>query len=116
MMARKKRVAIYACVSADGQTVEDQIRELEAVAKQRGWTIAATFTDNGVSGSKGWNKRPGYDALRKAVAHKECDIVAAWAVDRLGRSLTLLKELRPRRPVGGRPFCGFHTTSRRVEL
>ena len=92
MMARKKRVAIYACVSADGQTVENQIRELKAVAKRRGWNIAATFVDNGISGSKAWNKRPGYDALRKAVAHKECDVVAAWAVDRLGRSLMGLVE------------------------
>ena len=40
----KKRVAIYARVSTDGQTVENQTRELEAVAKRNGWKIVETFT------------------------------------------------------------------------
>ncbi|WP_261935980.1 recombinase family protein [Sphingomonas bisphenolicum] len=44
-------------------------------------------TDHGISGSKGRDKRPGYDALMKAVARREIDMVASWAVDRLGRSL-----------------------------
>jgi DNA invertase Pin-like site-specific DNA recombinase len=38
-------------------------------------------------------KRPGLDALLKGVARKEFDIVAAWSVDRLGRSLQDLIEL-----------------------
>ena len=33
------------------------------------------------------------DALLKAVARREIDMVAAWSVDRLGRSLTHLLEL-----------------------
>jgi DNA invertase Pin-like site-specific DNA recombinase len=31
--------------------------------------------------------RPQFDALLRAVARKEFDVVAAWSVDRLGRSL-----------------------------
>ena len=82
-----KRVALYCRVSTDGQTVENQTRELKAVAKRQGWKIVETFTDKGISGAKGRNGRPGFDALHKAIARKEVDMVAAWSVDRLGRSL-----------------------------
>ena len=93
-----KRVAIYARVSTDGQTVENQRQELRAVADRQGWTVVEIFTDNGVSGAKGRDQRPAFDALCKGVARRDFDIVATWAVDRLGRSLqhlvTFLEELR----------------------
>ena len=82
-----KRVALYCRVSTDGQTVENQTRELEAVAMRHGWEIVETFTDKGISGAKGRDSRPGFNALHKAIARKEVDMVAAWSVDRLGRSL-----------------------------
>lgn len=82
-----KRIALYTRVSQDSQTTENQRRELMAVAERLGWEIVAEFTDHGISGSKGRDKRPGYDALMKAVARREIDMVASWAVDRLGRSL-----------------------------
>jgi DNA invertase Pin-like site-specific DNA recombinase len=46
------------------------------------------FNDAGISGAKGRDKRPGFDRLMLAVARREIDMVAAWSVDRLGRSLT----------------------------
>ena len=56
--------------------------------------------DEGISGTKGRDKRPGLDALLKSVARREFDIVAAWSVCRLGRSLPdligLLGELQAR--------------------
>jgi DNA invertase Pin-like site-specific DNA recombinase len=82
-----KRIALYTRVSQDTQTTENQRRELMAVAERLGWEVVAEFTDHGISGSKGRDKRPGYDALMKAVARREIDMVASWAVDRLGRSL-----------------------------
>jgi DNA invertase Pin-like site-specific DNA recombinase len=82
-----KSVAIYARVSTDSQTVANQLQELQAVAQRQGWIVAAVFTDEGISGAKGRDKRPGYDALLKAVARREIDLVASWSVDRLGRSL-----------------------------
>lgn len=82
-----KRIALYTRVSQDSQTTENQRRELMAVAERLGWEVVAEFTDHGISGSKGRDKRPGYDALMKAVARREIDMVASWAVDRLGRSL-----------------------------
>ena len=47
----------------------------------------AIYRDEGISGTKGRDKRPGLDALLKGVARREFDIVAAWSVCRLGRSL-----------------------------
>src|SRR5690242_17905556 len=81
------RAAIYLRVSTDGQTVENQRRELLAVAKRHGWEIAGEFVDRGISGAKGRDSRPGLDRLLKGVARREFEMVAAWSVDRLGRSL-----------------------------
>ena len=69
------------------QTVENQLRDLLAVAERQGWTVTATFTDEGISGVKGRDRRPGYDALLKGVARKDFEQIMAWSVDRLGRSL-----------------------------
>lgn len=82
-----KRIALYTRVSTDQQTTENQRRELIAVAERNGWEIVAEFCDEGISGAKGRDQRPGFDALMKAIARREIDIVASWAVDRLGRSL-----------------------------
>src|SRR5712692_5142289 len=86
-MNNPKRVALYARVSTDGQTTENQRRELRAAVERHGWTIAVEFIDHGISGAKGRRDRPQFDALLRAVARKELDVVAAWSVDRLGRSL-----------------------------
>src|SRR5205807_8490815 len=66
---------------------ENQRPELQAVAARHGWQIVAEFADEGISGSKGRDRRPGYDRLLRGVARREFDQVAAWSVDRLGRSL-----------------------------
>lgn len=81
-------MAIYARVSTDRtQTVENQLRELQEVAQRNGWIVTAVFTDEGISGAKGRDKRPGYDALLTGVARKDYEMIACWSVDRLGRSL-----------------------------
>ena len=92
-MTKHKRVALYLRVSTSEQTTDNQRRELEAVAERHGWHVAAAFEDAGISGAKGRELRPGLDSLMKAVARREIDMVAAWSVDRLGRSLTGLLEL-----------------------
>lgn len=84
------KVAIYGRVSQDSQTVENQLQELQAVAQRQGWTVVAIFTDEGISGAKGRDQRPGFDALLKGVARRDFDMIAAWSVDRLGRSLSHL--------------------------
>lgn len=82
-----KRAGIYLRVSQDSQTTENQFRILQEVAERSGWTIVEVFEDAGISGAKSRDKRPGFDALMKAVHRREVDMVAAFAVDRLGRSL-----------------------------
>jgi DNA invertase Pin-like site-specific DNA recombinase len=97
-----KRAALYVRVStaARGQTVENQLQPLQEAATRLGWSIVAVFKDEGISGSQGRQKRPGLDALLKGVSRKEFDIVAAWSVCRLGRSLPdligFLNELQAR--------------------
>jgi hypothetical protein len=82
-----KRVGLYLRVSTDDQTVENQREALTAACEARGWRIVETFEDPGISGAKGREKRPGFDRLHKAVTRRSIDVVAAWSVDRLGRSL-----------------------------
>jgi len=95
----KKRtsVALYARVSTDGQTTENQLQELRKVADRNGWQIIQEFVDHGISGAKGRDQRPAFDEMCKGVVRKEFDLVMAWSVDRLGRSLqhlvTFLDEL-----------------------
>jgi DNA invertase Pin-like site-specific DNA recombinase len=60
--------------------VENQRRELDAVAERNGWHVAKLLADEGMSGDKSRDRRPGF-------ARREFDVVAAWSVDRLGRSL-----------------------------
>jgi len=90
---RTRLAAIYVRVSTGSQTTENQLRELRQVAERHGWRVAAEFADNGISGSKGRDQRPGLDAMMQAVARREVDVVMAWSVDRLGRSLQNLVEL-----------------------
>src|SRR5450759_2584992 len=81
------RAAIYARVSTGGQTTENQLRELRAAAEQLGHQVVAEFTDNGISGAKGRDQRPGLNSLMEGVTRRDFDKVMAWSVDRLGRSM-----------------------------
>lgn len=98
----QRRVGLYVRVSTKGtkQTVDNQLRELKGVAKRNNWNIVAIHSDQ-ISGAKGRDERPGLDALLKSVARSEIDMVAAWSVDRIGRSLidlvSFLNELRSKR-------------------
>lgn len=82
-----KRVALYLRVSTSGQTVENQRIELERVAAAAGWAVIGVYEDAGISGGKGRDQRPAFDRLLKDASRRKFDIVAAWSVDRLGRSL-----------------------------
>jgi DNA invertase Pin-like site-specific DNA recombinase len=92
------RAVLYLRVSTDGQTTDNQQRELEAAAARAGWTIVTVLADNGISGAKGRERRPAFDTLHRLIARRQIDIVMSWSVDRLGRSLqdlvSFLGELR----------------------
>jgi DNA invertase Pin-like site-specific DNA recombinase len=82
-----KRVGVYLRVSTDSQTTENQRLELEAVAERSGWRVVGIYEDAGISGGKGRDKRPGFDGLLKDATARKINMIAAWSVDRLGRSL-----------------------------
>ena len=89
------RAAIYLRVSTNGQTTDTQERELRVAAKRMGHTIVEVYSDNGISGAKGRNGRPEFDRLHRDAARRKFDIVMAWSVDRLGRSLQDLVAFLP---------------------
>lgn len=95
---KNKRVGIYLRVSTAGQTVENQRQDLLRVAEQRGWQIVGEYVDHGISGTKGREKRPEFDRIARDAAQGKLDMVAAWSIDRIGRSLphlvTFMDELR----------------------
>ena len=101
-MTTFRRAALYGRVSTSdqGQTVENQLQPLQE-ARRTAWVDGrGDLRDEGVSGARGRDKRPGLDALSKGVTRREFDVVAAWSVCRLGRSSSdlvgLLDELQAR--------------------
>jgi DNA invertase Pin-like site-specific DNA recombinase len=99
MVPKQKRVGIYLRVSQSDQTTDNQRIDLERVAGQRGWDIVEIYLDHAVSGKR--DRRPALDRLRKDAMQGRLDVVAAWSIDRLGRSLanvvTLLADLTEQR-------------------
>src|SRR5262245_27389177 len=82
-----RRAALYLRVSKDRQTSSNQERQLREAAARMGCEIVAVFADNGVSGAKGRDQRPQFDAMHMAATRREFDVVMAWSVDRLSRSV-----------------------------
>jgi DNA invertase Pin-like site-specific DNA recombinase len=81
------RAALYLRVSTTDQTTENQERELRAAADRLGHVIVEVYRDHGISGGKGREKRPAFDKLHRDATLRKFDLVMAWSVDRLGRSL-----------------------------
>lgn len=52
-----------------------------------GHEVVEVYEDFGISGGRGRDKRPAFDRLHHDAARRKFDIVMAWSVDRLGRSL-----------------------------
>jgi DNA invertase Pin-like site-specific DNA recombinase len=78
--------AIYLRISTQDRTTANQERELRAVAERMGAEVTV-YKDRGISGAKGRDKRPAFDRMCKNAARRQFDILMAWSVDRLGRSL-----------------------------
>src|ERR1700720_3685566 len=82
-----KRAVLYLRVSTVEQTTANQERELRAVAERMGHEIVHVYKDHGISGAKGRDGRPEFDRMCRDAAKRQFDVVMAWSVDRLGRSL-----------------------------
>ena len=88
-----KKIALYARVSTDKQTVENQLLELRSLCERLGYSVVQEYTDNGISGAKGRDERPALNALLKDASRRRFDMVMCWSIDRLGRSLQNLVEI-----------------------
>jgi len=82
-----KRAVLYLRVSTVDQTTANQERELWEVASRMGCEIVRVYKDHGISGAKSRDGRPEFDRLLRDAAQRKFDMVMAWSVDRLGRSL-----------------------------
>src|SRR6516162_5990838 len=82
-----KRAVLYLRVSTIDQTTANQERELREVASRMGCEIVRVYKDHGISGAKSRDARPEFDRLLRDAAQRKFDMVMAWSVDRLGRSL-----------------------------
>jgi DNA invertase Pin-like site-specific DNA recombinase len=81
-----RRAGIYLRMATD-QDAETQLGELETVAARSEWEIVEVYRDAGVSGGKGRDKRPAFNRLIKDATTRKINMIAAWSVDCLGRSL-----------------------------
>ena len=81
------RVAVYARVSTanNGQDPTMQTRELEEYCQRRGWEVAGSYVDTGVSGTK--DSRPELNRLMADAHQRRFSAVLVWKLDRFGRSL-----------------------------
>ena len=81
-------VAIYARVSAKDPSTEGPVDQLRAYCQARGWTDAAVFRGDGISGVR--DNRPELDKLRERILHGDFSVAVVSKMDRLGRSLGLI--------------------------
>jgi len=89
-----QHAVIYARTSTVDQHTENQVYDLEQLARQRDLEIIKLYQDQ-VSGTRA--RRPGLDQLLSDARQGKFDVVLVWACDRLARSvshfLTVLDEL-----------------------
>lgn len=86
------RVAIYGRVSTNEQTTDNQINFLQEIVSRNGWKLVQTYVDEGISGTKGRDKRPEFDRLCKDMVRRKFNRILVWDISRLGRSLQHLVE------------------------
>ena len=86
------RVAIYGRVSTNEQTTDNQINFLQEIVSRNGWELVQTYVDEGISGTKGREKRPEFDRLCKDMVRRKFNRILVWDISRLGRSLQHLVE------------------------
>lgn len=102
------RAAIYARVSTDKQTAENQIQQLAQTCKDKGWDLTKIYQDV-ASGSKGRDQRPQLDAMLKDASRAKFEVVMVWSLDRLGRSVQNLYECLSVIQGGGRDLFVYTT-------
>lgn len=82
-----KKIAIYVRVSTNKQDSTNQLIELRDLAKRMNYEIVQEYIDNGISGTKGREDRPGLDLLLTHAGQRKFEQVMIFDITRLGRSL-----------------------------
>jgi site-specific DNA recombinase len=94
-MTTGARVAVYLRQSLDqtgeGLAVDRQRKACEQFCSARGWTVAATYTDNSASASNGTRRE--FEAMLVDAASGRFAVIVAWALDRLSRTVKDMERL-----------------------
>ncbi len=85
------RIAVYARVSTNDQTVDPQLDALRSYAAARRLEVVDEFIDHGISGSK--DRRPALDEMMAKAKRRSFDAIAVVKLDRLARSTRHLTQL-----------------------
>lgn len=90
------RALIYTRISrdADGDAAsnERQERACRALCEARGWEVVATTRDVSVSAYSG-KERVGWEQAKQQARDGKCDVIVAWHLDRITRSMVELEQL-----------------------
>jgi Resolvase, N terminal domain len=74
-------------LSTDKADHSNQVAALRQIAERRGRDVVEQYHDAGISGAKGRDGRPGLDQMLNDAQRRKFDVIMAWAIDRLSRSL-----------------------------
>lgn len=96
MNSDKKIVAIYTRVSTtdqarEGHSLEEQEKRLRAMCEANGYTVYKVYTDAGISGKYAEN-RPAYQKMLKDMKKGKFNLIVAFKMDRLSRSIIDFEE------------------------
>jgi len=83
-----KRCVAYLRVSTQGQDTEPQLQAIKAAVEKSGDVLVNVYKDHGISGAKGRDQRPALDLMLKDAVAKKFDLLVAFDLTRLGRSLS----------------------------
>lgn len=82
-MSNFNRVAIYARVSTEDQTTDNQIPALEEYCHRYGWTVKKIYSEEASAWRSG--RQSELKQLLIRASHHDYDIVLIWSLDRLTR-------------------------------
>lgn len=96
MSSEQKIVAIYTRVSTtdqarEGHSLEEQEKRLRAMCEANGYTVYKVYTDAGISGKSAEN-RPAYQKMLKDMKKGKFNLIVAFKMDRLSRSIIDFEE------------------------
>lgn len=96
MNSDKKIVAIYTRVSTtdqarEGHSLEEQEKRLRAMCEANGYTVYKVYTDAGISGKYAEN-RPAYQKMLRDMKKGKFNLIVAFKMDRLSRSIIDFEE------------------------